>query len=344
MEVIVLVVLLLIFGAAFYITTASLRNRLFQEFSRHEKLLHQRLNEVTETLSASLRDTRHSVQTDLKSSTELMSDIHGKLGELSKTSRRIHEVGESIVGLQELLRAPKMRGGMGEYFLEDMLTQILPQQFFTMQYPFRDGRIADAVIQLGERLLCVDSKFPLEKFQQFKSESDRDKATKLRREFQRCVKKHIEDISERYIVPEEETYDFALMYIPAESVYYEMMTKGPGADENDSLILEYAMQKKVIPVSPNCIYAFLQVILIGLRGFQVEEKTKVILRRLESLHAHFEKFQTEFELLGKHLNRSSNTYGQASNRLSNFGQQIHAIEAEEPKSKRSSRKLPVANN
>jgi len=305
----------------------SLRSDLTQEIFNQGRLLSQEMNNLNQHLDLTLSDTRRSVQSDLKYSTELMADIHGKLGELGEASKRIHEVGTNISGLQELLRAPKLRGGIGEYLLEDLLSQILPRNFYEFQFSFRQGQIVDAVIRLGGQFVCIDSKFPLEAFRQLNATNDPEQKRLLRKEAIRVVKKHIGDISDKYIVPAEGTYDFALMYIPAESVYYEAVVRDTIGEESDCRILEYAIDKKVIPVSPNCIYAYLQVILIGLKGFQIESETKQILARMQSLVGQFEKFEKYFGILGRHLGNADGTFDKARRQLERFGHEIRSIDS-----------------
>jgi len=308
-----------------------------REWSREMHLENQDirtgLNQLTDTITHALTDTRHSVQEDLKHSSLLMSNIHGKLGELAESSRHIHDIGKNIASLQELLRAPKLRGGIGEYFLEDILTQILPQNFFDVQYAFHSGQIVDAVIRMGDRLVPIDAKFPLESFQYYLAEKDESQAAKLRKEFVRTVKKYIDDIATKYILPLENTFDFALMYIPAENVYYEMMIKEGQGHQDTQPIYEYAIQKKVIPVSPNSIYAYLQVIVLGLRGFQIEGQTKEILNTLSTLKQEAGKVESEFNLVGKHLQNTTRTFDKARSRLTQFGSKINLIEdpAADPK-------------
>lgn len=282
-------------------------------------LMNQQIHALQQSVQSALSDTRHSVQSDLKSSSQLMSHIHTRLGELSEVSKRIFDVGENISSLQDLLKAPKLRGGMGEYFLEDLLKQILPQAFYQTQYAFKGGQIVDAVIQVGEHKICIDSKFPLEHFQLYQQAKDEDQAKRLKKDFLRDVKKHILDISTKYILPREGTYDFALMYIPAENVYYETIIRDD-ADKTGEGLFEYSLQKHIIPVSPNSIYAYLQVILLGLRGFQVESQTREILNRLAGLKGDVSRFEQEFDKLGKHLLHASTNFDKAHNRL----QAIHS--------------------
>ena len=256
-----------------------------------------------------------------------MGNVQKSLGSLEEANRKIYEVGKDIASLQEILRAPKLRGGLGEFFLGDLLGQILPSDHFTTQFSFRSGEKVDAVIKLGGSLVPVDSKFPLENFKRMLEGVTEDDKNKARRQFVADVKKHIDAIATKYILPDEGTYDFALMYIPAENVYYETIIKddAAGVDRN---ISQYALSKKVIPVSPNSFYAYLQAIVLGLKGMKIEERAKEIIQYLGRLEGDFSRFKEEFNLVGKHLGHAQSSFQSADKRLDQFGQKLLAAEAE----------------
>ncbi|GAI76561.1 unnamed protein product, partial [marine sediment metagenome] len=228
------------------------------------------------------QDQRWKEQSDILSktvgeriadTTKVFGDVKERLGELAQRTEQIQEVGKDISNLQEILRAPKFRGGFGELLLERLLADILPRHNYSLQYRFRDGETVDAVIRIGENLVPIDSKFPLEDFERIlASESEEEQAT-LRRQFTRTIKKHIDDVA-KYILPDEKTFDFALMYIPAENVYYETILRG---QHEESEIYSYSLQKRVIPVSPNTFYAYLQAIVLGLKGLHIEKTARDIL-------------------------------------------------------------------
>ncbi|MDP2971967.1 MAG: DNA recombination protein RmuC, partial [Deltaproteobacteria bacterium] len=209
----------------------------------------------------------------------------------------------------------------------ELLSQILPPEFFTLQYTFSSGERVDAVVRLGERLVPIDSKFPLDNFRRLiecKTEEEKKASQKT---FARDVKKHIDDIANKYILPQEGTYDFALLYIPAENVYYETITKDEAFGEEKG-ILNYALKKKVIPVSPNSFYAYLQVIVLGLRGLKIEKDAHRILDSLSGLNKELEAFQGDFQLVGKHISNAMNKYEEARRRLDKFGFKLEQIESQ----------------
>ncbi|HHH82852.1 MAG TPA: DNA recombination protein RmuC, partial [Chloroflexi bacterium] len=228
-----------------------------------------------------------------RSTTESFAQIQQGLGQLSEASRHMEQVGKEIASLGDLLRAPKLRGGIGELFLGDLLAQMLSPEHYELQYTFRSGERVDAVVRLAAGMVPVDSKFPLESFQRMISLEDEAARAQARKEFLRVVKKHIDAIADKYIRPDEGTFDFALMYIPAENVYYETILREEELGEEKGL-LEHALQKHVIPVSPNSFYAYLQAIALGLRGMQIEQQAKEILGYLGRLEGDFRRLQQTF--------------------------------------------------
>jgi DNA recombination protein RmuC len=249
----------------------------------------------------------------LDNTSKVVGEVHRSLGSLEEANRKIYEVGKDISSLQEILRAPKMRGGLGELLLEDLLGQILPADHVETQYTFRSGHKVDAVIRLGAGMVPVDAKFPLENFRKLLDAPTDDERTRARKLFVTDVKRHIDAVATKYILPDEGTFDFALMYIPAENVYYEIIVKDEATE--DAHIAEYALARRVIPVSPGCIYAYLQAIVLGLRGLRIEERSQEILQQLARLRGEFDRFRDDFRLVGKHMNNASSSFANADRRL-----------------------------
>ena len=282
----------------------------------------ERLKENAEVLSK----TQQSLGERLDHAARVVGTVQKSLGGLEESKRRIYEVGKDIASLQEILRAPKLRGGLGEFFLEDLLRQILPPQHFSTQYGFRSGEKVDAVIKLGGSLVPVDAKFPLENFKRILETAGEDEKGRARRQFAGDVKKHIDAIAGKYILPDEGTYDFALMYIPAENVYYETIIRDEAPEEKS--LAHYAMTRRVIPVSPNSFYAYLQAIALGLKGMKIEDRAKEIIQYLSRLQSDFGKFRDDFVLLGKHLAHAQSSYQSADRRLDQFAQKLLAADQE----------------
>lgn len=283
------------------------------------------VNQQLASITQQLHTTTGQIGNRLDQSATAVGEVQRGLGELSKATAQIMEVGRDISQLQDILRAPKLRGGLGELMLGDLLAQILPAPHFTLQHTFRGGETVDAVIRLSNRLVPVDAKFPLENFRRTLGNSTEEEKRTARRKFLADVKKHIDTIASKYILPDEGTFDFALMYIPAENVYYEVIIKDEELGGEASL-LSYAFRHKVMPVSPNSFYAYLNTILLGLRGMEISEKAQVILGHLSRLQVELEKFQREFEKVGSHLTDARNRYEDAAKRLVRFGDKLGGLE------------------
>jgi DNA recombination protein RmuC len=277
----------------------------------------QRLDTLSQTVSDTLQQSTSSMNTRLDKAAEVVGDLREKVGQ-------IHEVGRAAADLVNILRAPKLRGGMGELFLGDLLAQIMPPEHYSLQHRFKNGTAVDAVVRIGQKLVPVDSKFPLENFRRVIETSDEAGQTAARKQFRRDVKKHIDAIATKYILPDEGTYDFALMYVPAENVYYETIIREEGSEDHP--LFSYALKKQVIPVSPNSFYAYLQTILLGLRGMRVEERAQEILGSLNRLRRDFERLQESFRVLGKHLNNAQGSYADGEKALTKFDTKLSQIE------------------
>jgi DNA recombination protein RmuC len=312
----------------------QLRGQMGDGLNKNISLLTEQLRAINEQVNQQLHLVNQQLQNSsgqigqrLDSAREVISKVSEKLGELSKTSEQIHEVGKNIATLQEILRPPKLRGGLGEQFLGELLSQILPSEFFTLQYTFLSGERVDAVVKIGEKLVPIDSKFPLDNFKRViecKTDEERKTCQKI---FYRDIKKHIDDIASKYILPQEGTYDFALLYIPAENVYYETITKDESFGDEKG-ILNYALTKRVIPVSPNSFYAYLQVIILGLKGLQIEKGALKIQALLSGLKKEIGGFQEDFQLVGKHLTNALNKFEEARRRLDKFSFKLDQIESQ----------------
>src|SRR5437660_4730555 len=279
--------------------------------------LQQRLDTFGQSVTENLQHSTASMNTRLDKAAGVIGDLREKVGQ-------IHEVGKAAQELVNIMRAPKLRGGMGELFLGDLLSQILPHEHFTMPYRFKSGDAVDAVIRIGPRLVPADAKFPYENFKRVVEAAGEAERVAARKQFLRDVKKHVDAISTKYILPDEGTYDFALMYVPAENVYYETIIKEDVGE--DRQLFSYALAKRVIPVSPNSFYAYIQTILLGLRGMKVEERAQEILGELSRLRGDFQKIQENFRILGRHLNNASGSYSETDKTMTKLDAKLSQIE------------------
>ncbi|MBI5287319.1 MAG: DNA recombination protein RmuC [Deltaproteobacteria bacterium] len=309
----------------------ALRQGLADSLANNMSLINQQLSQVTSQVNTQLNSITQQLQnatgqigSRLDNAAKVVGEVRQNLGELSKATQQVFEVGKDIASLQEILRAPKLRGSLGELLLGDLLAQILPQPHYRLQYTFRSGNRVDAVIQLNQGLVPVDAKFPLENFKRVVEGSTEDEQKANKKRFIADVKKHIDTIASQYILPDEGTFNFALMYIPAENVYYEVIIKDESLGEERS-IATYAFNKRVIPVSPNSFYAYLQTILLGLRGMEVSKQAQEILSYLERLKGDFERFTNDLDVLGTHLSNARAKYEEVQKRLERFGDRLSGL-------------------
>ncbi len=276
--------------------------------------VNQQLHSITEQLNERLRETSQALQEThktvgdrLDSATKVFGDVQKSLGRLEETHKQIYEISKDIASLQELLRAPKFRGEIGETLLGKLLEDILPRANIKLQHRFKSGDIVDAAIVVGENLIPIDAKFPLENFKKASEASSEEERKTNYRYFSKDVRNRIDEVSSKYILTDEGTFDFALMYIPAEAVYYQI--------SKDEDLTIYAKSRKVIFVSPNTFYAYLQAILYGLRGVNIERNIQKIFSELGRLQLDCKRFQEDFDTIGSHLSNATKKYAEARLKL-----------------------------
>ncbi len=301
------------------------------------KLVHQQMSDLTKNLSEELSRSREAMEKGSRESTKVLGErldnaarvvgeVQKSLGRMEEQTKQIFDVGKDISKLNEILKSPKLRGSMGELFLADLLAQVLPKDCFELQYAFKSGQKVDAVIRSAHGLIAIDSKFPLENFVRILQMSEEEEKKAARKVFLQDVKKHIDAISQKYIVTDEGTLDFALMYVPAENVYYEIILKHE-ATERD--LLGYAQEKRVFPVSPNSFYAYLQTIAVGFKGMQIQQGIRVVLDNITRIKGDFRKFGDDFALVGKHLSNARGSYESADKRMQRLGEKLENLDLEE---------------
>jgi DNA recombination protein RmuC len=278
----------------------TLRADTRAELAERSAELDRRLGGLNETLDRRLESTSSTTK-----------EIHERLGKLGEATAQMNERVRDLARLEQALRPPKARGGFGELLLGNLLQDRLPPDAYQLQYTFASGERVDAVIRV-ERLVPVDAKFPLDNFQRaFEAESD-DERLLHEKAFSRDLKGHIDTIAAKYVRPEEGTYDFALMYLPSEAVYYELVCGKTGA------LYTYALERRVFPVSPTTFVAYLQVISLGLRGLQIEQHAQEVMAYVAELQRDFGRFREDFEVVGKHLGNAKTKYDDAEKRLDRF--------------------------
>lgn len=253
-----------------------------------------------------------SLQKNTQALNERLDTAARVIGEVQKNVGEMGEIGRSMRELQEFLQSPKIRGNIGEQVLRDLLAQMLPKGTFHLQYAFRSGEKVDAAITTAAGIVPVDSKFPMENFK--KMVSDGEGKQKAARDFERDVKKHISEISRKYILTEEGTIDYALMYVPSEAVYYEIV--------NNHALFEYAGSCRVLPVSPTTFYAYMKAILMSFEGQKIESRAKEILSILKAVQNDYAKVEENMNVLQKHINNASNMMNTVVGEFSKLGGKI----------------------
>src|SRR5271170_7796507 len=295
---------------------ASQLNQLMQSVTQQLGQVRQDLQTGVASSGQLATDAQREVATRLQSSTEALLNMSQRIGEVHQTSQDLSKAAQT---LQSVLGGAKTRGTLGEVTLERLLADALPQSAYTTQYRFAStGAIVDAVVRSGEHILPIDSKFPLEAYRRLVEEGN-----DARREFSTAVRKHADSIAEKYILPDEHTYDYALMFVPSEGVYYELLLT---EDSKYGMLDEYCRGKRVFPVSPNTFYACLSAFAISLEGQKIEERTRLILASMAGLKKQFETFSDGYEKLGNHLRHAQQSYEDARVKLDRAGNSLEQLD------------------
>lgn len=281
-----------------------------QSLESTNKTMNDSLSTSSSTMVKTLQENTKQLNERLDKAAAVIRNVGVEVGQMS-------EIGRSMKDLQEFLKSPKLRGNIGEEVLKDLIAQMFPKNSFHLQYQFKSGERVDAAIKTDAGILPIDSKFPMESFQRLmKSNTSESENSALQRqkEFVRDIKKHIDDIAKKYILPSEGTMDFALMYVPSESVYYELV--------NTLTIMEYARRSRVYIVSPSTLYAHLQTILLSFEGKKIESRSKEVFQLLRTLQIDYEKINDNMGVLGRHINNASTQYTNVSTTFSQFGNKL----------------------
>lgn len=276
------------------------------------KMLQTGSKEDRKVLLESLQKNTQALNERLDNAARVISSVQKNIGEMS-------EIGRGMKDLQEFLRSPKLRGNVGEQILKELLNQYLPKQSFHLQYTFKSGEKVDAAIKTSAGIIPVDSKFPMENFRKINASKDDTERKLFEREFEKDVKGHIDSISKKYILTEEGTIDYALMYIPSEAVYYEIV--------NNAKVFDYAGAKRVLPVSPTTFYAYMRAILMSFEGQKIEAKARDILASIRAIQKDYTKVGDNLGILQKHLNNAYNMMGNVFTSFTQLGQKITSTQS-----------------
>lgn len=275
-------------------------------------LLQNQISEITRTLDHKLGESTRAIHNQFGESAKIIRDVTERLTRLDETNRQVVGFADQLKNLQDILKNPKQRGILGEYYLETVLKNVLPPGTYQMQYAFKDGVIVDAAIFVKDKIIPVDSKFSLENYNRILEARDEGERGRLEEVFKADLKNRIEETS-KYIKPEEGTMEFAFMFIPAEAIYYDLLVNKVGSMKSNTRdLIQYAFsEKKVIIVSPTSFLAYLQTVLQGLKALQIEESAKIIRKRVEELGRHLGSYEEYMKKLGNHLGTTVSTYNHA---------------------------------
>ena len=287
--------------------------QISQQISHLTQAVTQQLGQVRQELQNGVASTgqlasqaQREVAQQLQSSTDVLLQMSQRIGEVHQTSQDLSKAAQT---LQSVLGGAKTRGTLGEVALDRLLADALPQAAYSTQHRFAStGAIVDAIVRSGDRILSIDSKFPLEAYRRLAETGD-----DARRDFHLAVRKHADSIAEKYILPDEHTYDYALMFVPSEAVYYELLMT---QDSKYGQLDEYCRNRRVFPVSPNTFYACLNAVAVSLQGQKIEENARHLMAGLAGLNKQFESFAEVYERLGTHLRHAQQSYEDADSRLS----------------------------
>lgn len=290
-----------------------------------DSLMMQQLNHMNQVLDSKLSESTRTIQSQFDQSAKIISNVTEKLTRLDETNRQVVNFADQLQNLQDILKNPKQRGVLGEYYLETVLKNVLPPGSYQMQYSFKDGTIVDAVVFVDKRIIPIDSKFSLENYNRILETQDANEKKRFESVFVGDLKMRIDETS-KYVKPEEKTMDFAFMFIPSEAVFYDLLINKVGAIAEDTTnLIYYAGQKKVIIVSPTSFLAYLQTVLQGLRNQKISEQAQVIIREVERLGKHLFTYSEYMKRLGGHLSTTVSTYNKASRELAKVDKDVVKI-------------------
>ncbi|MFH1866546.1 MAG: DNA recombination protein RmuC [Patescibacteria group bacterium] len=275
-------------------------------------MLQNQINEITRTLDNKLGESTKAMQRQFGESAKIIRDVTERLTKLDETNKQVVNFADQLQSLQDILKNPKQRGILGEYYLETLLKNVLPTGSYQMQYEFKDGTIVDAVVFVKDRIIPIDSKFSLENYNRLAEERDKVERERLEKTFKADLKARIDETA-KYVKPAEKTMEFAFMFIPHEAIYYDLLVAQVGAVKvNTRDLIEYAFKEKhVIIVSPTSFLAYLQTVLQGLKALQIEESAKEIRKNVEALAKHLSSYDEYMKKLGNNLGTTVNMYNSA---------------------------------
>lgn len=321
-----LIVFIVIFGLAViaYLLVSilnSLRQEIQQNNNNSRQEIQGQLSKINEQLLRDKTENMQTIQRHFQQSAGIIKEVTERLTKIDETNKQVLDFSGKLQSLENILKNPKQRGILGEYFLETLLGNVLQPHQYKMQYKFKSGELVDAAIFFQQKIIPIDAKFSLENFNKMQEEKHRETRENMEREFRNDVKKRIDETA-KYIRPEENTTDFAFMFIPAEGVYYNLLTYTVGAGVVQQDLIEYAFSKRVVIVSPVSFFAYLQTVLMGLRAQQMEENVTDILKRVTELGKHISAYDEFMNKVGRNLGTTVTSYNQAYKELKKIDKDV----------------------
>jgi len=325
-SVILLIIVVIGFGVVFW--TLRSRKEEPKTDDRAFQMLQNQMNEITRTLDTKLGESTSAMQRQFSESHRIVRDVTERLTKLDETNKQVVSFADQLKNLQDILKNPKQRGILGEYYLETVLKNVLPPDSYQMQYAFKDGVIVDAAVFIDKRIIPIDSKFSLENYNRILEARDATERKRYESALVADIKTRIDETS-KYVKPEEDTMDFAFMFIPSEAIYYDLLINKVGAvtDDTNSLV-QYAAKKRVIIVSPTSFLAYLQTVLQGLRNQKISEQAKDIIKQVENLSKHLGAYDGYMQKLGKNLSTSVSMYNSAYKEFGKIDKDVLKISGE----------------
>lgn len=291
-------------------------------------LIQNQINEIARTVDSRLSESSRMLQSQFGASTRIIQDVTERLVKLDETNKQVVNFADQLRNLQDILKNPKQRGILGEYYLETVLKNVLPPGSYQMQYPFSDGVIVDAAVFVDKRVIPIDSKFSLENYNRILEARDPAEKKRYEQAFVGDLKIRIDETS-KYVKPQEHTMDFAFMFIPSEAVYYDLLINKVGAVADDTRnLIHYAGSKRVIIVSPTSFLAYLQTVLQGLKNQKISEQAKEIIGQVENLRRHLVSYEDYMQRLGKNLGTTVNMYNHAYKEFGKIDKDVLRITGE----------------
>ncbi len=274
-------------------------------------MLQQQINQISQVLDSKLSESNKNQQFQFNQSAKIIGDVRERLAKLDETNRQVVGFADQLKSLQDILKNPKQRGILGEYYLETVLKNVLPPGSYQMQYSFKDGTTVDAVVFVDKRIIPIDSKFSLENYNRMVETNDANEKKRLETAFVNDLKLRIDETS-KYVKPEEKTTDFAFMFIPSEAVYYDLLINKVGVmTEDTNNLIYYAGKKKVIVVSPTSFLAYLQTVLQGMKNQKISEQAQTIIKEVERLGKHMFAYSEYVNRVGDNLDKTVSSYNKA---------------------------------